>query len=350
METGVLPAVGSRVEVFWEAEGSYFPGTVTSYTKQHKKHTIKYDDGEVEKVNLNKRKWRMERTATSTSTRPRREGTTATTAKSATPIAPPAEANLDVGATRSNTAVSASSSSVAVSHPSASTQSEEQQSPPVGSLIDVYWESKGKFITGKVTEFDAPRNRHKIAYVDGEIERLVLSKERWKLSAQQAPVGTTRKRGTVPSVGDSIEVLWPDDGKFYSGTVKRFDRRTGKFKVLYDDGEEEELKLAEEEWRPTIPENVGNSVPESTDGTSYAEEDANDGKTLPKVGDKIGVYWPDDDVHYPGTVASFNKEGKARVEYDDGDVETLRLEEEKWYYLQPKSKKRKLATENGGGK
>ena len=52
--------VGKRVEVFWPKDDRYYPGVVTSYT--HKKsvfhHTIQYDDGEKEKLNLAKQTWR----------------------------------------------------------------------------------------------------------------------------------------------------------------------------------------------------------------------------------------------------------------------------------------------------
>ena len=53
--------VGKRVEVFWPKEGRYFPGVVTAYTEYRSgtvfHHTIQYDDGDEETINLGKQTW-----------------------------------------------------------------------------------------------------------------------------------------------------------------------------------------------------------------------------------------------------------------------------------------------------
>lgn len=43
---------GRRVDVFWEGDGVYYRGTVTGYSTTSGKHTIMYDDGDVERVKL----------------------------------------------------------------------------------------------------------------------------------------------------------------------------------------------------------------------------------------------------------------------------------------------------------
>ena len=43
-------AVGRRVEIFWPLEDAFFPGTVASYDGA--KHTVNYDDGDVETVDF----------------------------------------------------------------------------------------------------------------------------------------------------------------------------------------------------------------------------------------------------------------------------------------------------------
>ena len=54
-------------------------------------------------------------------------------------------------------------------------------------------------------------------------------------------------------------------------------------------------------------------------------------QALPSVNDKVEVFWPKDDRHYPGTVANINNDtGKRHVKYDDGDEETLDFTQEKW--------------------
>jgi hypothetical protein len=43
---------GRRVDVYWEGDGVYYRGTVTGYSTTSGKHTIMYDDGDVERVKL----------------------------------------------------------------------------------------------------------------------------------------------------------------------------------------------------------------------------------------------------------------------------------------------------------
>jgi hypothetical protein len=43
---------GRRLEVFWEDDDTYYPGVVTGYSVTSGKHTVLYEDGGVERVNL----------------------------------------------------------------------------------------------------------------------------------------------------------------------------------------------------------------------------------------------------------------------------------------------------------
>ncbi|PXF41171.1 Histone-lysine N-methyltransferase TRX1 [Gracilariopsis chorda] len=52
-----------------------------------------------------------------------------------------------------------------------------------------------------------------------------------------------------PSVGDRIEVYWPQDERFYEGNVTKHNPRTQKYSVNYPDGDKEVLKLQEEKWK-----------------------------------------------------------------------------------------------------
>lgn len=51
-------------------------------------------------------------------------------------------------------------------------------------------------------------------------------------------------------VGKSVRVYWPLDETWYEGCVKAYDEENDRHVVVYDDGEEEALKLAKEkvEW------------------------------------------------------------------------------------------------------
>lgn len=51
----------------------------------------------------------------------------------------------------------------------------------------------------------------------------------------------------------------------------------------------------------------------------------------PKEGMRIEVYWPKDSKYYKGVVSNFyEKTGIYRVEYDDGDVKNLNLNDKNW--------------------
>jgi len=53
-----------------------------------------------------------------------------------------------------------------------------------------------------------------------------------------------------PAAGSRVEVYWPDDGLFYPGTITSVPRKRGfKFRIDYDDGEFEVLRLKDETWR-----------------------------------------------------------------------------------------------------
>lgn len=51
------------------------------------------------------------------------------------------------------------------------------------------------------------------------------------------------------------------------------------------------------------------------------------------VGGKVAVHWPDDDEFYYGKIAAFDATTHThQINYEDGDVELLKLEEEMWYF------------------
>lgn len=190
--------------------------------------------------------------------------------------------------------------------------------PAVGSTIEVYWVASDKFYLGTVANYDAARNRHTIVYETGNSERLVLSKERWRIPRSM------EEKKEHPQIGTTIEVWWPIDKAFYSGTVNSYDKETKMHHIKYDDGESEKLVLDDEVWRLTERARLGGVLTRTP---------ANKGER-PKIGDDIEVYWPDDDIFYPGTVTSFNeKDGKHRIDYLDNEIEHLKMDNEKWRFV-----------------
>jgi len=53
-----------------------------------------------------------------------------------------------------------------------------------------------------------------------------------------------------PSVGDKVQVYWPLDNTYYSGSLVSYNHETGKHHVLYDDGQEEDCNFKDEVWKP----------------------------------------------------------------------------------------------------
>lgn len=47
-------------------------------------------------------------------------------------------------------------------------------------------------------------------------------------------------------------------------------------------------------------------------------------------GERVLAYWPNDDVHYSGTVNVSHTDGYFTIHYDDGDIERLNMKEEIW--------------------
>lgn len=64
-----------------------------------------------------------------------------------------------------------------------------------------------------------------------------------------------------------------------------------------------------------------------------------------RSGCKIEIFWPDDQLWYPGTVGVTGADGKRKIEYDDGDIEFLELSKEK--YRLPTAEA--LSRDAGGG-
>ncbi len=67
--------------------------------------------------------------------------------------------------------------------------------------------------------------------------------------AYNVPVLSDESRCIFPTVGEKIEVFWPDDDKYYPGTVVTNNEDTNTYQVDYDDGDQEVLNLRNEIWR-----------------------------------------------------------------------------------------------------
>lgn len=60
-----------------------------------------------------------------------------------------------------------------------------------------------------------------------------------------------------------------------------------------------------------------------------------------QIGDTIEVFWPNDNLYYPGIITGIDKKAKMyRIVYDDGDIEVISLNKETWRHIdKPQMKK-----------
>ncbi|XP_031491838.2 LOW QUALITY PROTEIN: sister chromatid cohesion protein PDS5 homolog A-like [Nymphaea colorata] len=80
---------------------------------------------------------------------------------------------------------------------------------------------------------------------------------------------------------------------------------------------------------------------------SFGKADKSD---LELIGCRVKVWWPMDKRFYKGVVQSFDVSKKKHViVYDDGDVETLKLEKEKWERINDDDDDEEQEEEEGGG-
>ncbi|CAD6263169.1 unnamed protein product [Miscanthus lutarioriparius] len=81
----------------------------------------------------------------------------------------------------------------------------------VGSRIKVWWPDDKMFYAGVVKSFDASSKKHKVSYDDGDVEVLVLKKERWEFIAEEqdtdpdAPSNIRRGRKAKGSSGQQMK-------------------------------------------------------------------------------------------------------------------------------------------------
>lgn len=51
------------------------------------------------------------------------------------------------------------------------------------------------------------------------------------------------------NIGDRVEILWPEDENFYTGTVASYSTDENKFTINYDDGDKETINMTNETWK-----------------------------------------------------------------------------------------------------
>ena len=85
------------------------------------------------------------------------------------------------------------------------------------------------------------------------------------VSAELEVQNSTDERMTQPTVGDKVSVFWPEDEKYYSGSISKVsDGDPAKYHVSYDDGDREVLDLNSEVWKFDTPDSITTNAIELT--------------------------------------------------------------------------------------
>jgi len=236
--------IGQRVYLWWKDDRQWYAGKVMRFDSKSGKHMIGYDDGDSEWLDL---------------------------------AAELRKNHLAVGK-RPDGAENADKKD-AGSAPTAGAEDGVRRSQYVGQRVHVWWKDDQQWYAGKVTRLDQKTGRHLISYEDGDEEWLDLAAEIRKDHVSFGQLNGTRAGGagrqgerTTPTaraagkrsdegssasdrtskdpvrfgyedIGKRVDAWWKDDKQWYNGQVARFDSKSGRHFILYDDGDEEWLDL-----------------------------------------------------------------------------------------------------------
>ena len=137
------------------------------------------------------------------------------------------------------------------------------------------------------------------------------------------------------AVGKRVQVWWNDDQQWYGGRVQRFDNKSGKHLLVYDDDDTEWLDLEKEHRKNHLvlgscaggPERKNdNTVVGLVTAGAQAGKRGQDKCGYGDVGKRCDAWWNFDKQWYAGQVQRFDcKSGQHLICYDDGDEEWLDL-------------------------
>ena len=72
----------------------------------------------------------------------------------------------------------------------------------------------------------------------------------------------------------------------------------------------------------------------NTVGADFTTNEPNAATTR---GDRVSVFWPENDIYHPGFIDSEAEDGRLNVAYDDGEKECFDMKKETWNLLEASS-------------
>ena len=255
-----------RVRVFWPEEDAWFAGFVGSYDRDTKKHTVYYDDGEIERIVLadEKVEWLKPEPAADGGSSPatpsllglkalqamgacvREEDVTETVteeqAKAGGGFYRTEKGKLRCGRCRSCVIKSYKRPCFMLLRP-------DEKEARAGRRVSVLWPDENRRFTGVIDGYNADDDVHTIAYDDGTVEHHVLADEDVHfiepngvclrpirmLAAEKKRVAKRR-----------VAVFWPLEKTWFTGIVDARDAETKQHTIVYDDGEVERIEMVKE--------------------------------------------------------------------------------------------------------
>jgi hypothetical protein len=321
-----LVSVGLRVAVWWPEDQKYYNGTVSKKRIGEMPFFLEYDDGEEEWINFINHRFRL-----------LRDG------KRRNRILVEVDSDKDC----SDIDVKAAEASPDVSVVT------------VGSRVSVWWPDDRRHYKGIVTKERQGKNPFFLEYDDGEKEWINFSEHSFRLQSKTKPQRVERLKKRLASmselsssatgpksskdlkveVGSRVSVFWPEERRYYEGTLTRQRNKKNPFFVEYDDGEKEWMDFREHRVR------VLDKIPVDVEHCELGEERPSKQRRIDssglqtpscalrcgkvEVGTRLSVWWSGDEAFFDGTVTRMRIDGRSKkpfhVEYDDGDNEWIDL-------------------------
>ncbi|RYR76067.1 hypothetical protein Ahy_A01g000658 isoform A [Arachis hypogaea] len=191
--------------------------------------------------------------------------------------------------------------------------------------------------SGVSTNFE-PSNGHEHSLSKNELKNSEYSSSSKKRKAGETTPISSSKRVEPDGKNKSKQrkMVKGSDKDLLVSSLKRKNKHSDSYhNDESDEPDDHEMKSSHSFKRSNKMSNTAGSTKKvkrkTTAGLSMCTMKEDEIDTEDLIGCRIKVWWPSDKKFYGGTVKSYDSlKGKHVILYDDGDVEILRLEKERW--------------------
>jgi hypothetical protein len=232
----------------------------------------------------------------------------------------------------------------------------------VGTRISVWWPNYKRYYLGTTKKYRCADDRCFIVYDDGDKLWTDLSTAKYKVVLDDM---NESNDASQIQVGSRVRVYWDRDGRFHLGRVTRKHKSNPEWwYVEYYNGESiawvdfgqtifrlvngtskklsstaqkkhahhAESSVSETQKEQKILQRKAASRKELK--SPLKQEDGNKNHPQLQIGDRLEIWWEDDQAYYAGCIIKKRKKVKPfLIAYDDGDTEWLDLREETYRLL-----------------